>query len=145
MITTHVNVLGEDYKIIKCTTEESNGILNNDRDGICDVMLREIYVLDYEAEPIPVERDERINTNHRRTTKAILRHELVHAVLHESGLDSESDFAHNETLVDWVALQLPKLMKVMIQADALTKEELLLFRQLIDTQLKQSEGECDYV
>ena len=46
----------------------------------------------------------------------ILRHEIIHAFLHESGLDacagSADSWATNEEMVDWFAIQSPKIFKV---------------------------------
>lgn len=45
-----------------------------------------------------------------------LRHEIIHAFLHESGLDWSSTpvdaWATNEEMVDWFAIQSPKIFKV---------------------------------
>ena len=45
-----------------------------------------------------------------------LRHEIIHAFLHESGLDwssAPSDaWATNEEMVDWFAIQSPKIFKL---------------------------------
>lgn len=45
--------------------------------------------------------------------KATIRHEIVHAFLYESGLDVCSEWARNEEMVDWIAIQLPKMIKAM--------------------------------
>lgn len=46
----------------------------------------------------------------------ILRHEIVHAFLYESGLDTNSNksysWADNEEMVDWIAIQSPKIYEV---------------------------------
>lgn len=46
----------------------------------------------------------------------ILRHEIIHAFLHESGMDacsnSAESWATNEEMVDWFAIQAPKIFKV---------------------------------
>lgn len=46
----------------------------------------------------------------------ILRHEIIHAFLHESGLDacsgSADSWATNKEMVDWFAIQAPKIFKV---------------------------------
>ena len=42
--------------------------------------------------------------------KQILKHELAHAFLYESGLDDQS-WGGNEEIVDWIALQLEKISK----------------------------------
>lgn len=39
----------------------------------------------------------------------VLRHEVIHAFFHECGLD---DYCGNEELVDWLAVQFPKMLKV---------------------------------
>lgn len=46
----------------------------------------------------------------------ILQHEILHAFLHESGLDccsgSAENWATNEEMVDWFAIQSPKIFKI---------------------------------
>ena len=55
--------------------------------------------------------------------KKTLRHEIVHAFLYESGLDrntsTTSYWARNEEMVDWIALQGPKMLKAWEEAGAL--------------------------
>lgn len=41
----------------------------------------------------------------------VIRHELIHAFIYESGLSNENKWAENEELVDWIAIQFPKLKK----------------------------------
>lgn len=47
--------------------------------------------------------------------KRVLRHEIIHAYLMESGLDSSAlpvdNWAANEEMVDWFARQSPKIFK----------------------------------
>ena len=51
-----------------------------------------------------------------RYQKEILRHEITHAFLYESGLDGNTAGAENwaicEEMVDWFAIQSPKIFKV---------------------------------
>lgn len=56
--------------------------------------------------------------------KEILRHEIVHAYLNESGLKYNSfvfgdEWAHNEEMVDWFAIQGPKIMETWQKAGCL--------------------------
>lgn len=44
--------------------------------------------------------------------KQIIRHEVIHAFLDESGLMHNSDWARNEEVVDYFAIQFPKILKV---------------------------------
>lgn len=52
-----------------------------------------------------------------------VRHEVIHAFLYESGLDSCSgcvdSWATNEEMVDWFALQAPKIFKVFSELEVL--------------------------
>ncbi len=48
-----------------------------------------------------------------------MRHELTHAMLSESGLQSESAWAMNEEIVDLIAIQGPKLLKLWENAKCL--------------------------
>ncbi len=49
--------------------------------------------------------------------KKVMRHEIVHAYLYESGLAESSfsvdNWATNEEMVDWIARQFPKMKRTM--------------------------------
>lgn len=49
----------------------------------------------------------------------VLRHEIIHAFLYESGLDWSSAptdcWATNEEMVDWLAIQTPKIFKIFVE------------------------------
>nr|DAG40445.1 MAG TPA: peptidase [Caudoviricetes sp.] len=55
--------------------------------------------------------------------KKIMRHELIHAYLFESGLAecsvSVNNWAQNEEMVDWIARQFPKMKRTMKALDCL--------------------------
>lgn len=57
--------------------------------------------------------------------KKIIRHEVIHAFLFESGLHENmspgisQSGGHPELLVDWVAVQFPKILKVYQELDVL--------------------------
>ena len=60
----------------------------------------------------------------RKCMQETLRHEIVHAFFNESGLKEssngcESGWAKNEEMVDWIALQLPKIYKACESVNAL--------------------------
>ena len=51
-----------------------------------------------------------------------IRHEIIHAFIHESGLDQcafgyTGPWARNEEMVDWLAIQSPKIFKVFAEMD----------------------------
>lgn len=98
-----VNILGTPYKIIK-QKEKDNPKLK-DANGLCEVYAKKIILLE-------IEDDVRNYENIEEFEKKVLRHEIIHAFLAESGLRSNSDWAENEEMVDWIAAQFPKLKKV---------------------------------
>lgn len=54
--------------------------------------------------------------------KRYLRHEIIHAFLFESGMGSNLEhqqYGHGETMVDWIAIQFPKLQKAFDEAGCL--------------------------
>ncbi|WP_394967432.1 hypothetical protein [Candidatus Allofournierella merdipullorum] len=50
--------------------------------------------------------------------RKIIRHEIIHAFLFESGLAENSDWAQIEEMVDFFAIQFPKLQKAFEEAEA---------------------------
>lgn len=102
---TKVNVLGENYKIITETSSKDKPILSN-ADGIIDFTTKEIFIATIDdGNPNNMQ-------NIKTYEKQVIRHELIHAFLFESGLDVNSDWARNEEIVDWIAIQFPKLSNV---------------------------------
>ena len=63
-----------------------------------------------------LEPDERSLEDLDRYQKEVIRHEIIHAFLYESGLDACSgpaeNWASNEEMVDWFAIQSPKIFQV---------------------------------
>lgn len=54
--------------------------------------------------------------------KRYLRHEIIHAFLFEGGLGSDfthPESGHDETMVDWIAIQFPKLLKAFEEVGCL--------------------------
>lgn len=113
MQTVNVNVLGTDYSVIFASEQEEPRL--STRDGFCDNSAKEIYVDDMSnAAKSP---DSKKNLAEYRNQ--VVRHELTHAMLSESGLQNESDWARNEEIVDWIAIQGPKLIKLWESAKCL--------------------------
>lgn len=110
-----VNILGTEYTIERHKRSEDPKL--KDYDGYCDSSVKRIVVESKEEGPNSVE-------NLRQCEDEILRHEIVHAFLDESGLrtctyNTNHGWARNEELVDWIALQAPKLFKAFRQADCI--------------------------
>ena len=79
--------------------------------GYCDNNTKEIVILNLRSTPDWAEAQEEVI---QRMEKCTIRHELVHAFLNESGLQWNSfapdkAWAKNEEMVDWFAIQFPKM------------------------------------
>lgn len=112
-----VNVLGTEYEIekIKETSENLEEYpLLKDCSGYTDITIKKIFILEYKKTD-----DTFIDLD--VLYKKTLRHELVHAFLYESGLfnNSNSDWAKNEEVVDWIAIQFEKMLSAFIKVGAL--------------------------
>lgn len=108
-----IDILGTFYEIIKDDTGKNPKL--KDANGYCETYSKKI-VLENEKEYLnDVENVE----NFQSFLDKVLRHEIIHAFLHESGLDSQSRWARNEELVDWIALQIPKMVKAMEEVKCL--------------------------
>ena len=109
-----ISVLGTDYTIRFVEHGQDEYMDKMDLGGYCDGNKHEIVVLLLKTcEGWKNEPKETIDDEQRKT----LRHELVHAFLNESGLQwnanpTEKAWAKNEEMVDWFAIQSPKIYKI---------------------------------
>lgn len=107
-----LDILGTEYSLT-VTSEDIDPRLK-DMDGFCDETTREIVAENYQG------RDRNgAKANLALQTRKVIRHEIIHAFLFESGLAENSFWAQNEEMVDWVAMQGPKLMRAWQEAGAL--------------------------
>nr|DAW87652.1 MAG TPA: peptidase [Bacteriophage sp.] len=108
------NVLGTEY-----TISFSKPYLDENLKGL------DGYV-DYSSKKIVIRNPGEIDQIDDKVShmKVTARHELIHAFLYESGLSSSSlpcefGWADNEEMVDWLAIQLPKVFDTFIEAEVL--------------------------
>lgn len=95
-----LNILGTDYKFE--FRNESDEPKLQGKDGFCDTTVKRIVI--------------RINYNNDLNTvedieyyiAKVIRHEIIHAFLYESGL-SWNSWGDNEEIVDWFAIQFEKI------------------------------------
>ena len=105
-MTKTVNILGTEYEIIRKRKEDEPKL--EDSYGYTEPYSKKIVIATFEEEikqPDTVE-------NFEEFVKKVIRHETIHAFFGESGLQNNSDYAENEELVDWIAIQAPKMFKV---------------------------------
>ena len=104
-----VNVLGTKYTIKESNKVTDFNLENND--GYCDHTTKNIVIDTFKDLPGSLE-------DLQSYKMLVLRHELVHAFLFESGL-ANCSWANNEEIVDWIAFQFPKMQQVFEQCNAI--------------------------
>ena len=120
-----LDILGRTYTIKTLKREEHEDFLRNSC-GQTDSEDATIYLENFVDETHEDDDDGAMLTkNLDKAMNDTFRHEIIHAFFYESGLYNEVDFARNEPLVDWIALQLPKMLKVMMQAKAFNGNEVM--------------------
>ena len=108
MHDTKVSILGTEYEI-RFVDDENDPKLA-DHDGYCDSSAHLMVVSTMKNT------DVMSKANIGVYQKSVLRHEIVHAFLFESGFEGNSNgvphWDSNEEMVDWIAIQFPKINKV---------------------------------
>lgn len=105
-----VNILGSEWTIKLVKGDELNkypALANYD--GFTDYSTRTIVVDNSDIDSDKSQKDIIVYRN------KVLRHEIIHAFLMESGIDScyhTNKWGHDEIMVDWIAIQFPKIEKV---------------------------------
>lgn len=109
-----VNILGTEYTIAAKSRDKDERL--SDCDGYCDKTSKEIVIVDLENEEYDISDIEWLG-------KKVLRHEIVHAFLYESGLHENFENHQwggvDESIVDWIAIQFPKILKAYEEVGAL--------------------------
>lgn len=108
-----INILGAEYTLRVCGEAEAPVLANYD--GVCDETTKRLLITDYakSADDIDSKGNLQIQIN------KVKRHEIIHAFLFESGLAENSPWAQNKEMVDFFAIQFPKMMEAFKAADAL--------------------------
>ncbi len=113
-----VNILGNRYTI-EVKKIEDDYKLSTGPNGYCDSYGKKIVIADLsDASHYPcASRDKKLRDERYKHT---LRHEIVHGFFYESGLGSaakmeNTTWVDNETLVDFLAIQGPKLYAIWDQ------------------------------
>lgn len=107
-----LNILGTEYTLEVVSKAEDTYL--EKYDGYCDKTSKRIVV--------KAKDDEDELDNYDVYLKKIKRHEIIHAFLFESGLHENfkhDTWGHDETMIDWIAVQFPKLLKAFADADCL--------------------------
>ena len=106
-----VKILGTEYEIIKNAEDKDYPQLKK-CDGFTDFSIKRIVVADFDKDESSIDDLEWYKNK-------VLRHEIVHAFIHESGLAENCEWARNEELTDWIAIQFTKMLEVFIKVGAI--------------------------
>ena len=116
-----LNILGTEYEVSVCAFSEDEKFEQRGINGYCDGYGKKIVVCNmltypgYESEP---------PASTAVCQAHCLRHEIVHAFFAESGLmesagKPDGAWPENEEMVDWFAVQGPKIYAAWQEAGAL--------------------------
>ena len=94
-----LNILGQEYDM------QVSDALPDDTDGLCQTYSKKIMVKPMEKMLDPTDTDD----VKRKRFNEVCRHEIIHAFLFESGLIDECS---DEQLVNYLAMQMPKLIEL---------------------------------
>lgn len=95
----NINILGSIYRLIFCEMDDN-------KDGETDFTTGKIKIRSNNDNSVG---------NFEELQKQIIRHEIIHAFMFESGLGfnwEHNQYGHEETVVDWFAIQYPKIKNV---------------------------------
>lgn len=108
-----ISILGTSYTVLFDVPEEE---MPEGADGCMDQSIKTIKIGRFEPS-----RDSLKNLN--GYINKVLRHEVIHAFLYESGLwnnsGSSEAWGQDETITDWIAIQFPKILEVFKELDCL--------------------------
>ena len=107
------NILGSEWSVVFGTEKEYPNL--SEMDGYADFSTHQIVIDTMEKA------DGQIGSKGDMTAykKQVIRHEIIHAFLYESGLEACSttsdNWALNEEMVDWFSIQSPKIFKLFYE------------------------------
>lgn len=116
-----VSILGTEYEILVKKYDEEEAFERRGICAFCDGLNKQIVLCDMKTyKGWENESEESCLICY----KINLRHEIVHAFFNESGLCESSNafngaWAKNEEMVDWIALQFPKMQKAFEETGCL--------------------------
>lgn len=107
-----LNILGAEWNVEYRNADAA--LLLKENDGYTDLSVKRIVIAN--------KRENCSIQDYKYMQRENLRHEIIHAFLFESGLGfnfEHNEFGHEETMIDWIAIQFPKILEVFKEADCL--------------------------
>lgn len=108
-----ISVLGTPYTVVFDVPEEEMPECSS---GCMDQSIKMIKIG-------RIEQDRNTLKNTEEYKRKVLRHEVIHAFLYESGLWENSPYSsawgNDEAVTDWFAIQFPKIYEVFMELDCM--------------------------
>lgn len=107
-----LNILGAEWNVEYRNADAD--LLLKENDGYTDLSVKRIVIAN--------KRENCSIQDYKYMQRENLRHEIIHAFLFESGLGfnfEHNEFGHEETMIDWISIQFPKILEVFKEADCL--------------------------
>ena len=116
-----INILGTEYTITRRKYREGASFRSLGISGYSDDCTKQLVICEMATHPEYEHENPDVTECVQKET---IRHEIVHAFFSESGLSDSSNptlgaWAKNEEMVDWFALQGPKIYRAWEEAGAL--------------------------
>lgn len=111
---TTINVLGTEYSV-EFVPRNSDSCLADINNAYCDRTSKRLVSVTLDT----------LDSNLDYPIKFLkknMRHEVIHAFLYESGIHENFEhpkYGHEETMIDWIAVQFPKILSIYNQLDCL--------------------------
>ena len=107
-----INILGTDYECVLAIESEDPDLAN--KYGYIWYRMQRIVIKDLRRDPNWSKDPQEVCLSIMKET---LRHEILHGFLFESGLSADSlqysnGWAKNEEMIDWFAIQSPKIFRI---------------------------------
>jgi len=109
-----INILGQEYDLLMMNEKEFPKLVSAKASGLAELYSKQLIINKDDTKE-----DGETFDNLKEYTNKVIRHEIIHAYFHEAGL---SDYCHDEKLVDWIALQLPKMVETIKYVEENKKE-----------------------
>lgn len=97
-----INILGNEWSITFENPQTNKFLKEND--GYADASSKSIVIAN--------ERENSDFDDFKSYQKKVMRHEIIHAFMYESGIGCNyvhPRYGHDETMVDWLAIQFSKI------------------------------------
>lgn len=99
-----ISILGTEYVIVVHCLDDPEFKFKDDSSGYCECFSKELHIKD-----LTTDNDPRVFDRVEEFCLKVLRHEVIHAFMHESGAQ---EYCEDERLVNFLALQIPKISSI---------------------------------